>query len=60
MLDIGTAERGGNGWLHLDVGAFNGMMVALLTRNRLVYPLADSRASEERRPYHITGPTCDS
>jgi len=60
MLDIGTAERGGNGWLHLDVGAFNGMMEALLTRNRLVYPLADSRASEERRPYHITGPTCDS
>jgi ornithine decarboxylase len=60
MLVIGTAERGGNGWLHLDVGAFNGMMEALLTRNRLVYPLADSRASEERRPYHITGPTCDS
>jgi len=57
---IGTAERGGSGWLHLDVGAFNGMMEALLTQNRLVYPLADSRASEERRPYHVTGPTCDS
>jgi len=57
---IGTAERGGSGWLHLDVGAFNGMMETLLTRNRLVYPLADSRASPERRPYHITGPTCDS
>ena len=36
------------------------MMETLLTRNRLVYPLADSRASPERRPYHITGPTCDS
>jgi ornithine decarboxylase len=57
---IGTAERGGNSWLHLEVGAFNGMMGTLLTGNRLVYPLADSRASLKRRPYHITGPTCDS
>jgi ornithine decarboxylase len=57
---IGTAERAGRSWLHLDVGAFNGMMETLLTRNRLVYPLADSRASDDRRAYHITGPTCDS
>ena len=57
---IGTAERAGNGWLHLDVGAFNGMMETLLTQNRLVYPLADSRATAERCTYHITGPTCDS
>jgi ornithine decarboxylase len=57
---IGTAERAGSSWLHLDVGAFNGMMETLLTGNRLVYPLADSRASDDRRPYHITGPTCDS
>ena len=57
---IGTAERGGRSWLHLDVGAFNGMMETLLTQNRLVYPLADSRATDERCAYHITGPTCDS
>ena len=57
---IGTAERAGNSWLHLDVGAFNGMMETLLTQNRLVYPLADSRATDERCVYHITGPTCDS
>jgi ornithine decarboxylase len=57
---IGTAERAGRSWLHLDVGAFNGMIETLLTGNRLVYPLADSRASDDRRPYHITGPTCDS
>lgn len=57
---IGTAERFGKLWLHLDVGAFNGMMETLLTQNRLVYPLADSRSSVDRRPYHITGPTCDS
>jgi ornithine decarboxylase len=57
---IGTAERAGSSWLHLDVGAFNGMIETLLTQNRLVYPLADSRATDERRRYHITGPTCDS
>ena len=57
---IGTAERFGKNWLHLDVGAFNGMMETLLTQNRLVYPLADSRSSVDRRPYHLTGPTCDS
>jgi len=57
---VGTAERAGTSWLHLDVGAFNGMMEALLTRNRLAYPLADSRTSGARRRYHVTGPTCDS
>jgi ornithine decarboxylase len=57
---IGTAERAGRSWLHLDVGAFNGMMETLLTQNRLIYPLADSRATDERCCYHITGPTCDS
>ena len=57
---VGTAERAGTSWLHLDVGAFNGMMEALLTQNRLAYPLADSRASGGRRRYHVTGPTCDS
>ena len=57
---IGTAERAGKSWLHLDVGAFNGMMETLLTGNRLVYPLTDSRAAAQRCAYHITGPTCDS
>ena len=57
---IGTAERSGKSWLHLDVGAFNGMMETLLTQNRLVYPLADSRDAVDRCLYHITGPTCDS
>ena len=57
---IGTAERAGRSWLHLDVGAFNGMMETLLTQNRLIYPLADSRAAADRRAYHLTGPTCDS
>jgi ornithine decarboxylase len=57
---IGTAERAGKCWIHLDVGAFNGMIETLLTQNRLIYPLEDSRASVDLCLYNITGPTCDS
>jgi hypothetical protein len=39
---------------------FNAMMETLLPQNRLIYPLADSPSSVDRRRYHITGPTCDS
>jgi ornithine decarboxylase len=57
---IGVAERRGRRWVHLDVGAFNGMMEALETGNRLQYPVTDSRRAVERLPCHLTGPTCDS
>jgi ornithine decarboxylase len=57
---IGIARRGAVRWAHLDVGAFNGMMEALETGMALRYPVSDSRASESREPFHLTGPTCDS
>jgi ornithine decarboxylase len=57
---IGMAERAGERWVHLDVGAFNGFMESLETRNRLRYPVGDSRGSARRDRYHLTGPTCDS
>jgi ornithine decarboxylase len=57
---IGTATRGGTRWLHLDVGAFNGMMESLETQNSLRYPVTDSRASAQTEFYNLTGPTCDS
>jgi ornithine decarboxylase len=57
---IGIAERLGRRWVHLDVGAFNGMMEALETGNRLRYPVSDSRRSATLTPYHLTGPSCDS
>jgi ornithine decarboxylase len=57
---IGVADRHGRRWVHLDVGAFNGMMEALETGNQLRYPVTDSRCSRILLPYHITGPTCDS
>lgn len=57
---IGLAERRGQRWAHVDVGAFNGLMEALETGNQLRYPIADSRRSTRQRPFHLTGPTCDS
>jgi ornithine decarboxylase len=47
-------------WLHLDVGAFNGVMEALETRNALRFPMSDSRRAAARSRYHVTGPSCDS
>ncbi len=57
---IGTATRAGRDWVHVDVGAFNGLMEALETSNTLAFPLSDSLGTAEQRPYHLTGPTCDS
>lgn len=57
---IGTAERAGRKWVHVDVGAFNGMMEALETRNQLRYPVRDSRRAALKQLVHLTGPSCDS
>jgi ornithine decarboxylase len=58
---IGIAERGPDTWLHLDVGAFNGLMEALETQNQLRYPISDDHdPATEQRLYHLTGPSCDS
>jgi ornithine decarboxylase len=57
---IGTAVRAGKRWIHLDVGAFNGLMESLETNTRLRYPIWDSLASPVRESCHLTGPTCDS
>ena len=56
---LGRARRRGRDWVHLDVGAFNGVMEALETGNRLAYPLSDSRRGIPTR-CHVTGPSCDS
>jgi ornithine decarboxylase len=57
---IGTAVRARRTWVHLDIGAFNGMMEALETGNTLRYPVSDSRRDAARERCHLTGPTCDS
>jgi ornithine decarboxylase len=56
---LGRARRDDREWVHLDVGAFNGVLEALETGNRLRYPLSDSRRGPSGR-CHLTGPTCDS
>jgi ornithine decarboxylase len=56
---IGTAERQHRRWLHLDVGAFNGVMEALETGRRLVLPMTDDRGGR-RIAWVVTGPSCDS
>jgi ornithine decarboxylase len=57
---IGIAHRHGARWVHLDVGAFNGLMESLETSNRLRYPLRDSHGDALLTRCHLTGPTCDS
>ena len=56
---IGLAQRGGQRWVHLDVGAFNGGMEALETGHRLVLPMTDSRGGPTQ-DWNVTGPSCDS
>jgi ornithine decarboxylase len=56
---IGTAYRNGYKWVHLDVGAFNGMMESLETHNTLRYPVEDSLRQTEQVSCHLTGPSCD-
>ena len=51
---IGTAERGGRRWVHLDVGAFNGLMEALETGNTAGLPA--HRLTARRRPARTTSP----
>ncbi|WP_433616096.1 type III PLP-dependent enzyme [Dactylosporangium sp. CA-139114] len=57
---IGVADRNGRRWVHLDVGAFNGLMESLETGNRLRFPVRDELGRAERRLCQLTGPTCDS
>ncbi len=58
---IGIADRAGRRWVHLDCGAFNGMMESLETRRELIFPLAWSgRGARRLVPCAVTGPTCDS
>jgi ornithine decarboxylase len=58
---IGVADRHGRRFVHLDLGAFNGLMETLETRRTLVYPLAwRPRGFPRLQRCTVTGPTCDS
>jgi len=59
---IGRARRRGKDWLHLDVGAFGGLMEALETDRGLHNPVTcqHGHAAPVLTPMSVTGPTCDS
>ena len=57
---IGIAERFDKKWLHLDVGADNGLMESLETANSLAFPVHDSKRSTNKDVFNLTGPTCNS
>jgi len=60
---IGREVRGGENWLFVDVGAYNGLMETLQTPTGWDYPLWTSLAGHAelpRLPFTVTGPSCDS
>lgn len=56
----GVAERGGQHWVYISVGAFNGLMEALESNTALRFPMVDERQSAKEIPYIVSGPSCDS
>ena len=51
-------------WAYLDVGGFNGLMEAIQTGGRWLFPMRTSRTRRRRRAdrgsFNVTGPSCDS
>jgi ornithine decarboxylase len=60
---IGVARRGGERWAYIDIGGYNGLMEALQTGGRWLFPIRTSRLDDGQvatAPFNVTGPTCDS
>lgn len=60
---LAREERAGEEWLHLDIGAYNGLMETQQTANTWSFPLWTSRrdhATAYQIPFTVTGPSCDS
>ncbi|HEY9377644.1 MAG TPA: type III PLP-dependent enzyme [Jiangellaceae bacterium] len=60
---IGTAFRHGERWAYLDVGGFNGLMEAIQTGGRWLFPMRTCRSDDMDVPtasFNVTGPSCDS
>ena len=56
---IGKAQRDGENWLFLDVGAFHGLMESLQAKGEFPYKVKAARKSVKQQKYVLTGPTCD-
>lgn len=57
---VGKALRGGDEWLYLDVGVFNGLMETFEGFPPVVQLLAPDADDRPLRRYTLAGPTCDS
>ncbi|MGX6603039.1 type III PLP-dependent enzyme [Micromonosporaceae bacterium Da 78-11] len=60
---IGREVRGGDNWLYIEVGAYNGLMEVLQTPGGWDFPMWTSlpeHADVPQVPYTVTGPSCDS
>lgn len=58
---IGVDDRRDGPWCYLDVGGYNGLMEAVQTGGRWLFPLrTDGRSGAPLVPFTVTGPSCDS
>lgn len=60
---LGREVRAGENWLHVDVGAYNGLMETRQAVGQWRFPLWTSRSDHgftPQVPFTITGPSCDS
>ena len=56
---IGTARRGGQDWVYLDAGVFNGFMETVGGLSYSIVPV-NGREHGPERAWVVAGPTCDS
>ncbi len=56
---INRARRNGQEWLYVDAGVFHGLIEGLEMFHFPYYILSE-KEDEERIPYTVSGPTCDS
>jgi ornithine decarboxylase len=57
---IGREARGGENWLYVEVGTYNGLMEVLQTPGGWDFPMWTSRPDDTTLLFTVTGPTCDS
>jgi ornithine decarboxylase len=57
---IGRETRGGEHWLYVEVGVYNGLMEVLQTPGGWDFPMWTSRPGTDTLSYTVTGPSCDS
>jgi ornithine decarboxylase len=57
---VGKAKRGGDEWLYLDAGVFNGLMETYEGFPPVVRLLSDDADERPMARYTLAGPSCDS